>query len=52
MRSRVFPGLWLDSKALAALDGAKILETLREGLTTKEHAAFAARLGERLDEAG
>jgi Uma2 family endonuclease len=49
MRSRVFPGLWLDSKALVAIDGARVLETLREGLATKEHAAFAAALGKQLD---
>jgi len=48
LRSRVFPGLWLDARGLTELDGAKILETLREGLATKEHVAFAGDLAQRL----
>ena len=47
LRSRTFPGLWLDPAALLAGDGARLLETLRLGLDTDEHAAFAARLVDR-----
>jgi len=40
----VFPGLWLDSKALLAENMAKVLATLQEGLQSPEHARFVARL--------
>ena len=43
-RSRVFPGLWLHATALLQLDGVTILEVLRQGLATPEHAAFVQRL--------
>jgi hypothetical protein len=43
-RSERFPGLWLDSKALIANDGAKLLATLEQGLATPEHAAFVEEL--------
>ena len=39
-RSRVFPGLHLDTTALLAGDLARVLATLQAGLTTDEHAAF------------
>lgn len=48
VRSRVFPGLWLDTKALAAKDGKRLLETVNQGLATAEHAEFAAKLAARL----
>ena len=32
LRSRVFPGLWLDAPALLGGDAARLLETLRRGL--------------------
>jgi Uma2 family endonuclease len=44
LRSEVFPGLWLDPAALLHLDGARVLEVLRQGLATPEHAAFVASL--------
>ncbi len=44
LRSEVFPGLWLDPKALARADLAGVLEVLGRGLATEEHAAFVARL--------
>jgi Uma2 family endonuclease len=47
LRSRAFPGLWLDATALLAGDGAKLLATLREGLHSDEHAAFARTLSAR-----
>jgi len=43
-RSQVFPGLWLDPKALYAQDLDRLIEVLEQGLATPEHAAFAARL--------
>jgi Uma2 family endonuclease len=47
VRSEVFPGLWLDPAALLRLDAAQIREVLQQGLSSPEHAAFAAMLAER-----
>jgi hypothetical protein len=44
LRSRVFPGLWLDSSALLAGDLARVLAKVQEGLATPEHAEFVRRL--------
>lgn len=44
LRSEAFPGLWLDPAALLALDAAGVLAALQGGLSSPEHAAFAARL--------
>ena len=43
-RSEVFPGLWLD--ATAALNGnlANLIETVRQGIASVEHAAFLKKL--------
>jgi hypothetical protein len=46
-RSRVFPGLWLDGKALLAGDMAQVLAKLQEGLNSPEHQAFVAELRRR-----
>lgn len=43
-RSRVFPGLWIDGKALLARDAARLIEVVQQGLASKEHAAFVKRL--------
>src|SRR4030095_10151887 len=43
-RSPVFPGLWLHANALLQLDGATVMDVLRQGLTTPEHAAFVQQL--------
>ena len=43
-RSRVFSGLWLHAHALLQLDGATVIEVLRQGLATPEHSAFVQRL--------
>jgi Uma2 family endonuclease len=43
-RSEVFPGLWLDSKALLGGDGKQVLAVLQQGLDSAEHAAFAEQL--------
>lgn len=44
LRSQVFPGPWLDRKAMLEdrMDG--VLDTLDLGLASSEHAAFKARL--------
>jgi Uma2 family endonuclease len=47
MRSEVFAGLWLDPAALLRRDSARLLEVLRQGLATAEHAAWVARLSAR-----
>mgnify|MGYP001597261747 CR=1 FL=1 len=47
LRSRIFPGLWLDSSALFAGDGARLMARLQEGLRSSEHGAFVAELQKR-----
>jgi Uma2 family endonuclease len=42
LKSRVFPGLWLDTTALLRGDMKGVLATLRRGLDGPEHAAFVA----------
>jgi hypothetical protein len=44
LRSRRFPGLWLDTAALKSFDQRRVLTVLQQGLATAEHAAFVARL--------
>ena len=39
-RSKVFPGLWVDSAAFWREDGSGLLATLDEGLRSEEHARF------------
>ena len=43
-RSEVFPGLWLDLAALLGSNFARVLDVLRLGLASADHAAFVARL--------
>jgi Uma2 family endonuclease len=47
IRSAVFPGLWLDVPALLRLDGLQVMDTLRQGLATPEHARFVRQLQEQ-----
>jgi Uma2 family endonuclease len=42
--SEVFPGLWLDPEALLRLDGRRLMDVLRRGIATEEHANFVQRL--------
>jgi Uma2 family endonuclease len=49
-RSQVFPGLWLDAKALFAEDLNGLIGALEQGLATEEHAAFVADLEARRTE--
>jgi Uma2 family endonuclease len=43
-RSRVFPGLWLDGKALLQGDMQRVLAVLQEGISSPEHQMFVERL--------
>jgi hypothetical protein len=43
-RSRVFPGLWIDGRALLALDSDCVAKVVKRGLASPEHAAFVKRL--------
>ena len=47
LRSRVFPGLWLEVRALLAGDGPRVMAKLQEGLQSGEHAAFIAEMQKR-----
>lgn len=44
LKSAVFPGLWLDERALWTNDRAALLDTLQRGLESEECNAFLARL--------
>lgn len=46
-RSEIFPGLWLDAKALFAEDLDGLIAALERGLATPEHARFVAELAAR-----
>lgn len=45
LKSRVFPGLWLDAAAMIRGDLDRVLSVLREGIASPAHAELAARLG-------
>ena len=44
LRSTIFPGLWLDPAALVRGDLATVLAVVQQGLSSPEHAEFAAAL--------
>ncbi|MBI3465667.1 MAG: Uma2 family endonuclease [Planctomycetes bacterium] len=44
IRSTVFPGLWLDPVALLENNWDRVIEVVRQGLQSPEHAAFVDRL--------
>jgi Uma2 family endonuclease len=44
LRSRVFPGLWLDPAALIEGDLATVLAVVHQGVNSPEHAEFVAKL--------
>lgn len=44
IKSRIFPGLWLDMTALLTREMTKVLAVLQEGLNSTEHQAFVERL--------
>ena len=47
LRSRVFPGLWINGPALLANAGRPLIATLEAGLASPEHADFLRRLNAR-----
>src|SRR5262245_17072020 len=47
IRSRVFPGLWLDRAALLQKNRARLIECLQRGLQNAEHKTFIVELGAR-----
>lgn len=47
LKSRVFPGLWLDAPALLAGNLKQALAVLQQGVASREHATFAAALAAR-----
>jgi Uma2 family endonuclease len=48
IKSRVFPGLWLDAAALIAGNSAAVLSELQRGLASPEHASFSQTLKSKL----
>lgn len=44
LRSKIFPGLWLDVAGFCADDSAKVNEALNAGLDSEEHQRFVGRL--------
>lgn len=44
VRSRVFPGLWLDPAGIFAKSSKRLIATLNAGLATEDHAKFVAKL--------
>jgi Uma2 family endonuclease len=47
IKSRVFPGLWLDVPALLAGEMNAVLAVLQQGLNSPEHAAFVRQLSQK-----
>jgi hypothetical protein len=47
LKSRVFPGLWLDAAALLAGDMRRVLDVVQAGAQSAEHAAFVRELKQR-----
>jgi hypothetical protein len=47
LRSKAFPGLWLDVAAMLDRDVAQVLKVLHRGLKSDEHRRFVARLAKR-----
>jgi Uma2 family endonuclease len=44
IKSRIFPGLWLDMTALLTGEMTQVLAVLQQGLNSTEHQAFVERL--------
>jgi len=44
IRSKVFPGLWLDPTALLTLDVVRVFQVISMGTADPSHAAFVAKL--------
>lgn len=48
LKSKIYPGLWIDPTAVFERSPKKLLNTLRLGLATPEHAKFTAKLQKML----
>lgn len=46
-KSKVFPGLWLDSRAMIDGDLLKVLEVVQQGIASPEHQRFVKKLQAR-----
>ena len=44
IRSRVFPGLWMDVEATLRRDGPAVMKVLQQGLHSQQHRAFCRKL--------
>jgi len=47
LRSRIFPGLWLDGQALLAGNSQQVIACLQDGRRSPEHQRFVAELASR-----
>jgi Uma2 family endonuclease len=43
-RSRIFPGLWIDVRALLDQNATRLVKILQQGIATPAHASFVRRL--------
>lgn len=50
LRSKRFPGLWIDTQALFRADSKQLIQILKEGLASPEHARFLKRLAKAAKE--
>ena len=48
LKSKAFPGLWLDTAGVFDRTARRLLATLKKGLASPEHAKFAAKLAKKL----
>lgn len=48
IKSRAYPGLWLDVAALLKSDMAKVLAVLQQGLSSSEQATFVQKLAQTI----
>lgn len=46
MRSQIFPGLWLDRKAMIVGDMQRVMAVLQEGVSGSDHQTFVATLAQ------
>jgi len=52
LKSRVFPGLWLDPTAMIQHDRLRVIEVLQLGIQSSEHQAFVKELEQRRTQTG
>lgn len=49
LKSKVFPGLWLETAGVFDRTATRLLATLRNGLASPEHAKFSTKLAKKLN---